>query len=409
MSSGYLSFIRANAPFLATGALLSFLSSFGQTYFIAIFGGEIRVTFALSHGDWGMIYMIGTGASAICMVFAGGLADRFRVRTLGVTVLILLALSCLAMALNTSAALLVIVIFALRFTGQGMTSHVAVVAMARWFVATRGRALAIAALGFMFGEATMPLFMVWLKSYFNWRDLWVCFAIFTLLMIPVLRFLLRLERTPQSVANEDQSFGLGQKHWTRAQALKNPVFWMMAPAVMSFSGFGTAFWFHQVHFAEIKGWSHLSLVSVFPLGTGMLALSTVLFGWAIDRFGVIKLLPYYLIPYILAFILHWYAPSLIWTALAVILMGFSGGGQATLLNACWATFYGTKNLGSIKAAATALMVLGSALGPGISGWLIDTDVPYETQMLGYAAVFCIAAVMLLYPVRVAAKALSDTP
>jgi MFS family permease len=215
--------------------------------------------------------------------------------------------------------------------------------------------------------------------------------------------LLRLERTPQSVASEDQSTGLGGKHWTRADALRNPMFWMMAPAVMSFSGFGTAFWFHQVHFAEVKGFSHLALVSVFPLGTITLALSTIGFGWAIDRLGAIKLLPFYLIPYIIAFILHWYAPNLAWTALAVILMGLAGGGQATLLNACWAEFYGTQNLGSIKAAVTALMVLGSALGPGISGYLIDAGVGFEQQMLGYAAVFVLAAVMLLYPVAVAKR------
>jgi MFS family permease len=408
MNTGYIAFIRANAPFLATGALLSFLSSFGQTYFIAIFGGEIRSEFGLSNGDWGFIYMIGTGASAFCMVFAGGLADRFRVRSLGIAVLILLALACTAMAINTSAMLLVAVIFALRFTGQGMTSHVAVVAMSRWFVATRGRALAVAALGFMVGEATMPLIMVWLKSMIDWRTLWIFFAIFVLLMIPVLRALLRLERTPQSAAEEDQSTGLGGKHWTRADVLRNPIFWMMAPAVMSVSGFGTAFWFHQVHFAEVKGWSHLSLVAVFPLGTATLALSTIIFGWAIDKLGAIRLLPFYLIPYVLAFILHWYAPSLWWTALAVILMGISGGGQATLLNACWAEFYGTRNLGSIKAAVTALMVLGSAIGPGLSGWLIDIGVGYEQQMLGYAAAFVLVTIMLLYPVAAAKRALATT-
>ena len=85
--TGYISFIRENAPFLATGALLSFLSSFGQTFFISIFGGEIRAEYGLSNGDWGLIYMIGTGASAAVMVFAGGLADRFRVRQLGITII----------------------------------------------------------------------------------------------------------------------------------------------------------------------------------------------------------------------------------------------------------------------------------------------------------------------------------
>lgn len=399
--SGYIIFIKQNAPFLATGALLSFLSSFGQTYFISIFAGEIRSQYGLSNGDWGLIYMIGTAASAAVMVFAGGLADRFRVKQLGITVILLLGLSCMLMALNPIAAALPLLVFLLRFFGQGMTTHVASVAMARWFIATRGRALAVAAMGFMLGEATLPLIMVWLKSHVDWHIIWIGCAVFCLAMTPVLFRLLRLERTPQSVAKEDQSTGLFGKHWTRADALRHPLFWAMAPAVMSFSGFGTAFWFHQVHFADIKGWSHLSLVAVFPFGTITLFFSTIVYGWLVDRVGAVKLLPFYLIPYVVAFILHWYAPTLGWTALAVIMMGAAGGGQATLLNACWAEFFGTLHLGSIKAATTALMVLGSAIGPGLSGWLIDNGVGFEIQMLGYSATFAVAAILLLYPVSVA--------
>ena len=407
--TGYLNFIRENLPFLATGFLLSFLSSFGQTFFIAIFGGEIRETYGLSNGDWGLIYMVGTGASAIVMVFAGGLADRFRVRSLGIVVILMLASACLFMAFNPVAALLPLVIFALRFTGQGMTSHVATVAMSRWFIATRGRALAVAAFGFMLGEATLPLTMVWLKSFIDWRTLWVYFAVFCVAACFVLYRLLRLERTPQSMGESTQATGMQGTHWTRADALRHPLFWAMIPAVMSFSGFGTAFWFHQAHFAEIKGWSHLALVSVFPLGTLALLLSTVGYGWAIDRFGAARLLPVYLIPLIAAFILHWYAPTLGWTALAVVLMGIAGGGQATLLNACWAEFYGTRHIGAIKSAAAALMVLGSAIGPGLSGWLIDQGVGFEVQQLGYAAIFAFAAIILIGPTRKARQALAVAP
>jgi len=305
------------------------------------------------------------------------------------------------MAFNTSIAGLVVVIFALRFLGQGMATHVSAVAMARWFVATRGRALAIAGLGFMAGEATLPLLMVWLKSNIDWRTLWVAFAIFCLAMCPILYRLLKLERTPQSELLSNATLGLMGRHWTRRDALTHPLFWLLVPAIVFFSAFGTAFWFHQVHFAEVKGWTHLSLVAVFPLGTGTLALSTVFYGWAIDRYGVTRLLSLYIIPYIIAFVLHWYAPSLGWTALAVILMGMSGGAHGTLLNACWAEFYGTQFIGSIKSAATALMVLGSALGPGISGWLIDNGIEIEIQMLGYAACLVIAGLLLWAAARLA--------
>ena len=95
-----LSFLRDNARWLSAGALLTFLSSFGQTFFISIFAGEIREGFQLSHGQWGGIYTMGTTVSAIVMVWAGGLTDQFRVRSLGAVILGMLMLACLAMALN---------------------------------------------------------------------------------------------------------------------------------------------------------------------------------------------------------------------------------------------------------------------------------------------------------------------
>ena len=70
-----LAFLSRNAPWLAAGGLLTFLSSFGQTFFISIFAGEIRADFGLSHGEWGGIYSLGTAASAAMMIWTGALTD----------------------------------------------------------------------------------------------------------------------------------------------------------------------------------------------------------------------------------------------------------------------------------------------------------------------------------------------
>ena len=48
-----LRFVRDNARWLAAGILLTWSSSFGQTYFISLSAGHIRDTFGLSHGEWG--------------------------------------------------------------------------------------------------------------------------------------------------------------------------------------------------------------------------------------------------------------------------------------------------------------------------------------------------------------------
>ena len=166
-------FIRENARWLAAGALLTFISSFGQTYFISIFAGEIKAEFGLSDGDWGTLYALGTMASGFLMIWVGGAADHFRVRTLAIVVILTLVMICLAMSVVSSWWMLVVIIFGLRFTGQGMVSHIAVVAMARWYVRARGKALSVAGAGFSLGEVVLPMMFVGLLASGSWRNLWV--------------------------------------------------------------------------------------------------------------------------------------------------------------------------------------------------------------------------------------------
>jgi MFS family permease len=393
------SFLFKNAPWLASGALLTFLSSFGQTFFISIFAAEIQSEFALSHGAWGGIYALGTTTSAVVMVWAGGLTDKFRVRTLGPLVLMLLAFSCLLMAINPYAVLLPVVIFALRLTGQGMTSHIAIVAMARWFIATRGRALSIAALGFSVGQAVLPIFFVILLGLMDWRILWVVSALICVAGVPLLVRLLRHERTPQSMANDNPSFGMDGRFWTRFDALRHPLFWCMVPSILGPSAFNTAFFFYQVHFAELKEITHVTLVAQFPLYTAIAVGAMLLSGWGLDRLGTPRLIPFFQVPIIAAFILFGLADGLMTIILGFIMLGLTAGATATLPGAFWAEFYGTKFIGSIKALATAVMVLGSAIGPGITGVLIDFGVGLETQFYGIAVYFALATMVLWYGVR----------
>ena len=387
-------FILQNSRWLTAGALLTLISSFGQTYFISIFAGEIRTAFNLSHGDWGAIYGFGTFASAIVMIWSGGLTDVMRVRHLGPIVLAALAASCLFMAFNPLVALLPVVIFCLRFTGQGMSTHIAAVAMSRWFVANRGKALSVASLGFSVGEACYPILVVSLLLFFSWQSVWILAAGVAALAIPALLWLLAEERSPQSSATEGQSLGMSGRHWSRTQALRHPLFWFMIPALLGQSAFNTAFFFLQVHFAEIKGWEHLQLVAMFPVYTVVSITAMILSGILLDKLDTARLIPYFQLPMIVAFLIFAFGQSLIAALVGFIFLGLSSGANATLPNAFWAEFYGTKHLGSIKAAATAVMVLGSAIGPAVTGVLLDYDLPLGTQYVAVSVFFGFSSLMM---------------
>ncbi|MFZ7090990.1 MFS transporter [Primorskyibacter sp. 2E233] len=402
---GFLRFLTGNFRWLSAGIMLTFLSSFGQTYFISIFSGEIRQAFDLSHGAWGGIYTLGTGVSAAVMLWAGALTDQHRTRMLGAVVLVLLASACLFMAFNTWAAMLPVVIFALRLCGQGMMSHLAVVSMSRWFVASRGRALSIAGLGFALGEAILPVSFVSLMLLVDWRWLWVGAAGVSLMAIPVLFLLLRQERTPQSHAESDVSFGMDQRHWTRLQALRHPLFWFMVPAVLGPSAFNTAFFFQQVHFAEVKGWAHLDLVALFPLYTLAAFCTMLISGWLLDRFGTPRLIPWYQLPMIIGFAILGFSQSLSQAFFGLMFLAMTTGANNTLPNAFWAEFYGTRHLGAIKATVAAVMVLGSAIGPGITGALIDFGVGIETQYLFVSVFFVVTTCLMAIGVGRAVKTL----
>ncbi|MEE4118813.1 MAG: MFS transporter [Paracoccaceae bacterium] len=385
-----LPFLRANAAFLAAGALLTFTSSWGQTFFISVFAGEIREEFGLSHGAWGAIYAAGTFASAVAMIWAGQATDILRVRALSLIVLPVFAAACLAMAGATAAWMLVPVVFLLRLCGQGMTSHIATVAMARWFVATRGRALSVASVGFALGEATLPVAFVAAMALVDWRWLWVLVAVLILATLPVLGRLLALERTPQAEAEENQAHGMDGRHWRRAEVLRHWLFWAMVPFLLGPAAFSTAFFFHQVHFAETKALSHLGLVALFPVFTGAAVASMLLSGFLIDRFGTARLMPLAQAPMVVAFLVLSGAAGAWGVALGMILMALTVGANHTLPSAFWAEFYGTRHIGAVKAMAAAVMVFGTAVGPILTGTLIDAGLSLDEQMIGIAGWFLLA-------------------
>ena len=66
-------FLRENARWVAGGFLLTFFSSYGQTFFISLSAGHIRAEYGLSHGGFGALYMVATLASALTLPQIGKL------------------------------------------------------------------------------------------------------------------------------------------------------------------------------------------------------------------------------------------------------------------------------------------------------------------------------------------------
>ena len=392
-------FYRDNARWLLAGATLTLCSSFGQTFFISLFAGEIKTVYGLSDGDWGGIYSVATLTSAAVLVQAGGLADTMPLRRLALMVLGLYVAVVLGMAVNNSAWVLVALIAGLRFCGQGMMSHIGITAMGRWFRAHRGRAVAVAGLGHSLGEAVLPSLVVALMLLIGWRATWgLVAAVLVLGFAPLIVLLLNEGRRPKGQAEVEFSPGIGGRQWARRDMLRHWLFWALLPGLLAPSFIGTAAFFHQVHVSEVKGWALAVMALGYPAYAGVTVASALVCGWLVDRVGPVGLLPVYLLPMAAGMTLL--APGGgvgTWHAM-MALMGLTQGMASILYGAFWPEVYGTRYLGAIKALAAAAMVLASALGPGITGFLIDRGMLFPDQGWGFA-LWCAGASAVFLAVR----------
>ena len=258
----------------------------------------------------------------------------------------------------------------------------------------------------MFGTAVFPATFAALLGWFDWRALWMVSGGFLILTLPVVLWLLKAERTPQSFAEETVSVGMSGKHWTRVEVIRSPLFLFLLPMLLGPPSWGTALFFQQVHIADVKGWDLVEYLALIPLLTFVSAVMTVVSGQLIDLFGSGRLLQIYLIPWSIGFILMAFAETLFAAGLAFVVFGIAMGLQTTTITAFWAEYFGTRHIGAIKATSTSIMVFGSAIGPGITGWLIDRGFNFPEQMLVISVYFLFAMVLVWIAVNRAKRLLS---
>ncbi|MGD1876448.1 MAG: MFS transporter [Kiloniellaceae bacterium] len=388
-----LTFLRAHGRLLAFGVLMTFCSSVGQTFFISLFSGEIRGAFDLSDGDFGSLYSLGTLASAAMLLWAGRLIDRVPLAVFAAAVLALLGGACLTMGLAGNIIALGLALFTLRFFGQGLASHSAVVAMGRYFDAQRGRAVSVATLGHTLGEAVFPAAVVAALALGGWQQVWQGAAVALFLLVPLVFLLLKGQRERDAALLRERlarNADVMAADHTLAGVLRDPGLWLRLPALLAPSFIFTGLIFHQVHLAETKGWPLSLLAGAFTLFAACSLASLILTGPLVDRFGARRLVPVFLAPLAIACLTLAFGKAAFVAPLFMALMGVNTGLASVLLGALWAELYGITHLGAIRAFAQSAMVFSTGLAPAVMGMLIDGGLTMETIALA-CGLYCLPA------------------
>ena len=402
----YFIFVGQNAGFLFYGFLLALLSSFGQTYFIALFSAEIRNDYQLSHGDLGLIFSLATLGSACCLIWIGRKLDVVDLRLYSFLVVIGLAFACALLSEGRGVVFLFVAFFGLRLCGQGLMGHTSQTAMARYFDDHRGKALSIANLGHAVGQAFLPSLVVVMIAYFGWRSAWAwCAVALVFLMAPAILFLLRGHEVRHSalmshlkmIAAQNSAGGRQvpgrHEQWTLRDVLYHPTFYMVMANVIAPGMLMTGLMFHQIHMIESKGWEMSWFAACFAAFATMSVVAGIISGPLIDRYSARRLIPWYLAP------MGFGITALIFSAHPLIVLawfllsGVTSGLHRSVVSAFWAEAYGVRYLGSIRSLVSGVSIFGTAVSPVLFGQMIDVGITIE-----FIAIICTIWIVIAIPV-----------
>jgi len=404
----YRDFISKHRRFVSFGFLFAAASSFGQTYFIGVFGPSVQAEFGLSHTEWGTTYLVGTLASAFVLPWTGRYIDRMNLVSYSYLVLLLMVCACLFTASTPGAIWLILSIFFLRQAGQGLMSHVAITSMGRYFDSHRGRAIAVATLGFATAEAFLPYLAVVLIGLIGWRLTYVGAAFVLFLgLAPLVSILLRGQASVDSRAEPaavvDGADQVLRRSWTVGEMIRDRRFLLMLPGLTAPSAIITALFFHHLNIATAKGWSAEWITGSYGVYALAVTLTSLISGPFIDRLGAVRLIPFMLVPLMLALVVLsvFDTPISAWVYLTLI--GIHTGISHTAVTAMWAELYGVAHLGAIKSFATAVSVFSSAVGPVTLGILLDYQLTVELICVGLAGYTLIACILLMWALSPSAK------
>ena len=384
-------FIKRNFRWLAGGFALTYFSSFGQTYFISASIAEWQDVFGLSHGEFGRLYMYATLGSAACLPFLGRLVDHVAANRMIALVVPVLAAAALLAGFATSLALLVFAIFLLRLFGQGMMTHMALTATGRWFHAERGRAVSLVVLGHQGGEGTIPLVFSAITLAYGVQAGWSVAALALLAVgLPFCYWAYSVPREPHSPAASGDKPARHVHSWTRREVMRDPIFWVLLTGVLAPGFIGTTIFYHQDYMTTLNGWPP----QLFATSLVVLSLTTVTFalltGRVVDRYGVVSILPWFLLPLAASCLALSLGGPPFMLYLVMVLLGVAYGVSSTLFGSLWPGIYGTVYLGSIRAVTVSAVVIATAAGPGLTGTLIDQGVNLPRQMF-YLGIYCLVA------------------
>jgi MFS family permease len=391
----------------ASAMMILFISNGLIISGIRVFDTSLLETFSWSRGALTFRDFLTFAIAGLLGPIAGALADRYGVKRLMLVGAALLFGLLLAYSrLNSKLGLYAIhIAFAAVLASCGLI--VSIMLVSRWFVARRGTALGITVVGTSLGGIAFPQLGTWLIQKFGWRQAFAYEAIFPILLILIVVFLVREFPSDLGLTALGASSDAGgtppieHQGLAYGEALRTPTFWALAFAA------GTTFYAIMAAVAHLflhgtdLGFSPQKAGSILSLAFGMALIGKFSFGMLADFLNQKAVFLGNLFVMLIGGVLL----ATLETGLflpAIILFGLGWGGLYTLIQLLTIESFGLKAAGKILGTITVVDAIGGGLGSWVTGLLYDRTGSYQVP-------FALLAVLVFLALLAATQVRPSAP
>ncbi|HXG51540.1 MAG TPA: MFS transporter [candidate division Zixibacteria bacterium] len=401
---------------VGVGFLANVASSFALASTLGIFLKPLTADLAVSRGVFSLLRSGEGLIGAVVAPLVGTLVDRFGGRWLIALGAAIAGLGYFLLGRVENFSQFAAVRLGLVTTGDALMSSMVVnVVLARWFIARRGRAMAVSSMGVGFAKVCMPVVAAWLLTRLDWRETWMVFGAATI-ALSVAPALLLVRRSPEEIGllpdggtGPVEAGGRSQRVptdqdavWSRAEAMRTSAFWLLV-VTFGISSVGvTGLNLHVYPYVSDLGYSPVIAATVMSVIASTQLASPLAWGLLAERVDV-------RIAAMLRFVVQALGLGLAITTSDVVflyagffLYGIGLGGNMVLPEILWANYFGRRSLGRVRGLGLLASHGMAAFGPPFFGFLYDWTKGYGLSFAIFGCALITSAFLSLLlkpPVR----------
>jgi MFS family permease len=385
---------------VVAAAFMVMFAVFGCAYSFSAFFSALEASFGASRGALSWVLSIAISLFFVIGALSGPIADRIGPRVMVLAGSLIVGLGLLVAA-EAQALWQVYLGFGLGIGfGVGISYVPSVGAVQRWFVRQRGLASGIAVAGIGFGTLCMPKVAQWLIDAYGWRNAYLLLGLFAVLVAGSAG--LFIDASPQQhgflpdggvsaegaiAAHRGEGVGL------RDAVRSKPFLLFYTAGLCSSLGLFLPF-AHLAPFAEDRGISHATAVTLFTLvGLGS-TFGRFLLGGLADRIGRRRSFAGMLLG--MALMLVWWASS--WNAWQIavfaLVFGTCYGGFVALAPALVVDYFGERNASGLIGISYTAVALGTLAGSPLAGYAFDFFRSYTVPIAASAAAMFVGSLLM---------------